>query len=289
MEDAPKLGEAMRARPASRPFRSKLGGKSVLVGAALLACAALYWGYHVYDIQDFEKLDIKIIGGLVLAALCALPFGLKMLTVSAEEVLSRDHRKPVVYLRPFNEDSRRVAMCPIGRRVGGWKIAQSSSPAALSEQRLTGALSHIGPFVAVGAPGDFLAPLGAARLYLADDTWQEEVEALVRGAAAIVLLPETTEGTRWEVTKVARWVDPRRVLVLVPNPVVRPLGYARIKALMAETLPIPLPENCGNVDAFMFDSTWQPQPIVLERRTEKPLRLFVEQVQQLSNEPAKRA
>ena len=134
-----------------------------------------------------------------------------------------------------------------------------------------------------------MAPLGAARLYLADEAWQQKVEALVRGATAIVLLPETTEGTRWEVTKVAHWVDPRRVLVLVPNPVLRPLGYARVAALMANTLPIPLPENCGKVDAFMFDAKGQPQPIVFGRRAKKALRPFAEQVEKLSTELAERA
>src|SRR5207253_2243724 len=140
-------------------------------------------------------------------------------------------------------------------------LLQNSKPAS-REGRLARALKPIGPFVAVGAPGDALAPLGAARLYLADEEWQRKVEALVKGAAAIVLVPEATQGARWEVTKVARWVDPRRVLVIVPNPAQRPLGYARIQALTAESLPVPLPRDCAAVDAFMFDAKGRPQAIV---------------------------
>ncbi|MSO88843.1 MAG: hypothetical protein EXQ89_02545 [Rhodospirillaceae bacterium] len=103
----------------------------------------------------------------------------------------------------------------------------------------------------------------------------------MRGAAAIVLLPEATDGTRWEVTKVARWVDPRRVLIIVPDPELRPLGYARIQALTAETLPIPLPSDCGKADAFMFDAQGRPQPIVFGRRAKAALRPFAEQVLRL--------
>ena len=288
MDDAPKPPVPARARPARQPFRSKFGGLVVLLVAALLVGAAVYWVDDAFAVESFGRFDILVLGFFALATVFCVDIGRKMLAPSAEAVLARDTRHPGVYLRPFVEDSRRIHTYPVGRRVGGTTIARSSAPAS-QEQRIAAALKHVGPFIAVGTPGDSLAPLGAARLYLADDAWQQRVEALVRGAAAIVLLPEATEGTRWEVTKVARWVDPRRVLIIVPNPELRPLGYARIQALTAETLPIPLPSDCGKADAFMFDANGQPQPIVFEGRAKAALGPFAEQVLRLGMAQAESA
>jgi hypothetical protein len=256
----------------------------MLLCAALLLCAAVFWGIHAYQVDTSAsegRDDLDIIGFLVILSVGATTAARKMLAPSAEAVLAHDPRPPVVYLRPFEEDERRFDMLPVGRRIGGRAVMQASHPES-HERRIARVLRRIGPVVAVGAPGDSLAPLGAARLYLADDEWQKKVEELVRGAAAIVLVPETSEGTRWEVTEVARWVDPRRVLMIVPNPSLRPLGYARIQALTAATLPVPLPRYCENADAFMFDTTGRPQPIVLARGEKSALQPFFEQLQALS-------
>jgi len=254
--------------------------------AAALVWAAVAWGNHAYHVDRTpltQRDDLEITALLLVFAVGAASIGRKLMMPSAEVVLSRDKRAPVVYLRPFDEDERRIDALPVGRRIGGRPVMQSSA-SATHERRIAQALRSIGPFVAVGAPGDALAPLGAARLYLADDNWQRKVDELVRGAAAIVLLPETSEGTVWEAVRVARLVDPRRILIVVPNPAVRPLGYARIRSLMEGILPLPLPVDCANADAFMFDAAARPQPVVFGRRASVALTPFAEQVRSLSPE-----
>jgi hypothetical protein len=274
-----------RHRPATRPTRSKVGGLALFLCAAMLAAGSVYWAVHAYHTPRYtgggRQLDFEIIGGLILLAGAAWNTGRKLRAPSAQYLLAHDARRPVIYLRPFDEDTRRLENYPVGNRIGGRALLQSSK-LATRETYLARGLKRIGPFVAVGTPGDRLAPLGAARLYLADDDWQREVEALVKNASAIVLVPETTEGTRWEVTKVVRWVNPRRVLIVVPNPAVRPLGYARIQALTAQMLPVALPRDCAAADAFMFDAQGRPRPILFSRLDTTAFHAFVEQVAQLS-------
>jgi hypothetical protein len=258
--------------------------------AALLTAAAAAWAVYCYktfrpDGHNTPASDFKIFFFLLFPAGVAVHIGRKLLAPSAEYLLAHDARRPVVYLRPFNEDARRMGLYPVGDRIGGRALLRCSGVAA-REGYLARALGGIGPFITVGTPGDALAPLGAARLYLADDEWQSKVETLVKSASAIVLVPETTEGTRWEVAKVVRWVDPRRVLMVVPNPALRPLGYARIQALTAEMLPVALPRDCEGADAFMFDAKGRPQPILFSRLSTAAFGPFVHQVGRLAETPA---
>ena len=257
----------------------------MLLCAAALTVWSVYWAYHCYDVWDLQKIDIMLVGFPLIIAGFVCILGQQLLMPDARTVMAQDPRDPVVYLRPFGEDSRRVHGLPVGERHGGRVLTPYPSFPASWEIRIAAPLQGIGPFVSVGAPGDTLAPLGSARMYLADDEWQAQVESLVRRAAVIVLQPDATEGTRWEIGKVVQWVDPRRLLVIVPNPALRPLGYARIQALTAGLLKKPLPKEPENVDAFMFDETGQPTPIVLGRKTAKTLSPFFDQVRALSPQP----
>jgi hypothetical protein len=144
-------------------------------------------------------------------------------------------------------------------------------------------MRQIGPFLAVGKPGERLAPLGAARLYVHDDEWQQTVVSLVEKAAAVVLQPEMSRGAVWEVELVGQKVDPRRLLLLVPNPGLRPLAFARVRVLTAELLRIALPGDCQSCEAFMFDQDRKPVPLSLKRRPGRSLMPFVRQVQQLGS------
>ena len=268
-------------------MRSRIGGVAMLAGAVVLACGAVAWAVYSYYVETSDlvfktDLELSLLG--LCGAVGAFVVGRKLLAPDAETVLARDPRQPVVFLRPFGEDFRRVHGFPLGVRNGGRRVANDSRPASW-EKKIARPLRRIGPFVSVGAPGDKLAPLGSARMYLSDDHWQTEVEDLIRRAAAIVLQPDTTEGTRWELGKVAQLVDSRRLLVIVPNPELRPLGYARIQALTAETFSQPLPTDCSRVDAFMFDELGRPRPIVFGRRPGAALQAFVEQVRTLPGEP----
>ena len=195
--------------------------------------------------------------------------------------MSRDTRPPVLYLRPFFEDGRMIYDAPVGRRQGGVGNGASAKRSASHEREIARVLAGIGPLVAIGKPGDSVAPFGAARVYIGDDAWQQTVLLLIKRAAIVILQPEATQGTWWELNAVASTIDLRRVLLLVPDPTLRPLGYGRIRQLTAQVLPVPLPESNDKCDAFMFDAQRRPVPIVLSSSPERAFQPFLTQVRAL--------
>jgi hypothetical protein len=238
MGDDPAIPNPPPERPASQPLRSWGGAAAMFILALLLAAAAAWWALYCYnDCDRITRSDLEIFIFILAAAWGAMTIGRRLMAPDAEQVLEHDKRNPVVYFRTLGQDKRPKDSFPVGKRSGGQKIANMSSPAS-RERFLAHALKQIGPFVAVGEPGDALAPLGAARFYLAEDEWQPKVDALLHRAAAIVLSPEARGGTYWEVMEVARLVDRRRVLLIVPNPALRPLGYVRIQALLQSAVVV---------------------------------------------------
>jgi hypothetical protein len=287
MGDDPTVPQQMHDRPASQPIHSKVAGCGALLLALLLICGDGWWVVYFLGL-DFDSSGfvvflflLSFISPLFLAVF-AIKAGCQMIAPSAEQVLAHDKRPPVIYLRPFAEDTRFIVSIPVGPRNGGKEIISTKAVRASHEGAFKHALKRIGPVVTIGKPGDRLAPLGAARLYVADSEWQVKVEALVRSAAAIVICPETSAGTSWEVHEVAHLIDPRRILMVVPNPKLRPLGYARIQALTTQTLRVPLPTDCKAADAFIFDEAGRPQPLIFGEKLSSTLHPFIEQVERLS-------
>ena len=262
------------------PIRSPRGGLALIISAPILGFALFLLSLSIVSSVQW----LIIIGALLFgASKWLIDIGRQMKTLDGMDLLKRDPRPPVIYLRPFSEDERMTRDGPVGERIGGAGVTSGHrvSPAS-REREISRTMTEIGPFVALGKPGDRLAPLGAARLYVSDVEWQPTVEAFLRRANAVVLQPEMTHGAWWELVAVANIVDLRRVLILVPNPSVRPLGYVRVQRLTVNVLPVPLPVDCSAADAFMFDRDGRPQPMIFGRRSRIALEPFVAQVRQLS-------
>ena len=109
--------------------------------------------------------------------------GRRMRVSGVESVLAEDVRAPIVYLRPFGVD--RVE---IGKRMSSRvRISLREGFEMTYEERLARTLRKIGPFVAVGDPTERLPLLGAARMYAADEDWQEKVDELTARASVVLL------------------------------------------------------------------------------------------------------
>ena len=121
---------------------------------------------------------------------------------TVDELLDRDTRAHVLYLRSFGIDARL-------RQVPGGFLQRGTE-----EEQLVRALNRIGPVVAVGRPGEALPELGAARLYLEDSAWQREVMRLMDDAALVVLLLGPSGGLRWELQTVLERLEPQRLVIL---------------------------------------------------------------------------
>jgi hypothetical protein len=106
---------------------------------------------------------------------------------------------------------------PIGGAFGVWlKVLMWFLPVSF-EQELAAIMNRLGPFVAVGKPGEKLPELGANRFYFRDDEWQTRVAELVQQARLTVILCGATANLWWEIDHVLGSVTPDRVLLVIPE------------------------------------------------------------------------
>jgi hypothetical protein len=126
-------------------------------------------------------------------------------------------RRPfTLYLRPFaatNEIDDEVLQ-PIA--AGMPMLSFAFAPARYElEQQIERATRDVGPLVALGEP---LEHVGAGRVRVTDDTWQDAVRLLTRHAALIVLLPSARPGTLWEIEHILdTGLVERTVMIDPPN------------------------------------------------------------------------
>ncbi|MEV0375165.1 transferase [Streptomyces sp. NPDC050636] len=121
----------------------------------------------------------------------------------AAQALLADGRRPVLYLRSFDDDDTT-------NQVDDGAVVNIHS----REEQLAGALGAVGPVIAVGKPRETLPQLGAARFYLPLDDWQPAVLRLMELSQLIVLRLGLGDGLWWEVEQ-ARATQPARKLVLL--------------------------------------------------------------------------
>lgn len=227
--------------PEQNPSRGRLYqriaiGLGIVAGIILLPLLA--------DAKDLER---AMWGMLAFAIGTALYFlyqlGERHIAPSADEVLATDSRPPVLYLRSFEDDEEAVGL----------------------EYSLSEVMDDVGPFVAVGRPGDKLPPLGVTRSYHRDEDWQSYVVDLLDRSALVVMLAGRTEGLAWELGQAARRLSPERLVVLVPN---QQESYERFQAMAREAgIPLQLPSfpsrdaaryEADNISGLVyFDRDWQ--------------------------------
>jgi hypothetical protein len=248
--------------PSAGPRKSKAGGRLLRMAGPL---TGLFLAVQVLREAPSVELGVVVAVFVLLAAYGCWHWGTLLSLPDAREVMRRDPRPPVIFLRSFLEDARQIQDAPVGERQGG-TYATTHSFTAGREQAMAAALDQLGPFVAIGRPGEPLATLGASRVYLGNQDWKGFVEGLVPLAAAVVLQPEFTPGTLWEVGLVVKNVDLRRLLLVVPDPTVRPFRFERVRQLVSDMFDVPLPsaEHCPTCDAFYFDPARHPVPLRLE-------------------------
>ncbi len=119
--------------------------------------------------------------------------------VAVTEARRVDPRAPVVLLRSFGDDMLKVGPGEKWTRLADWHRRGMTF-----ERVLTRELTPFGPVIAIGKPGESLAPLGAARDYVGDDIWQEEVARRMTEARLIVFVVGDSEGLEWELQRVHR-------------------------------------------------------------------------------------
>jgi hypothetical protein len=165
----------------------------------------------------------KLYGFLVLSflplAIIARVFDLKgrrLTAPMATEILKRDLRRPVLYLRAFRDDLIRSIRTPSSERYLFGDLSV--------EEELALKMRGVGPFVAIGKPGERLPQLGAARMYVPDSQWQSCVRDLMEKSQLVILRigSAVTPGLVWEFTEAIKSVPTERLILFFYPPRVVP-------------------------------------------------------------------
>jgi len=178
----------------------------------------------------------------VLQALAYVPatlliyYGYRLSLRTASEVRQGDTRPPILYLRSFGLDGRTNLNPPgfIAQSLGletPWLLRWLgpvgniypirlvrlclSRAADHAEEQLATFFQRLGPFIAIGRPGDRLAIGGAARVYLEDADWRAAVQRLMDEAQVIVIQPDDTEQMWWEIRETFQRTKLENVLFLL--------------------------------------------------------------------------
>lgn len=171
------------------------------------------------------------LGALWLTAVASVLWrnGRRLSAPTATQVMRRDPRPPVLYLRSFRDDtvtSRQITpLYPMFRRYS-------------EEDQLARALRAAGPVVAIGRPNEQLPELGAARLYAGADEWQATVTTLMGLAALVVVRGASTPGLQWELEQVLGRMPLQKLLLLIPFGID---DYQQFRAELEPNLPCELP------------------------------------------------
>ncbi len=185
--------------------------------------------------------------------------GRKLKSKDAEDILKQASlhkgKRPIfVYLRSFRLDEQdannQVTL------AGGL-----SFPINPWESGIAAAFQKVGDLIAIGKPGEKLATLGASRLYVTDDQWQEKVIEMVAKSEMVIWTYGDTEGLRWEISRLVEIVPPEKLVIAMPfwdkKMSDKKVIWQHAKESLSSNFNTSLPETVGESLFLMFDKDWK--------------------------------
>ncbi len=202
-----------------------------------------------------------------------IQYGKRLSTKDPASILLEDKRPVVLILRAFTVD-----------KTAFWDGTGSELN---FEQNLTSILGYAGPVVAVGRPGEDLAPSGAARLYIPNESWKSKVLQLMDEAKIVVLIlfsenqaveTDKLEGFQWEIQEAVNRLAPQKLLFVLPastrlvnsvasysfhnrkkNRITRQKSFDDFTRLIKSAFPNTLPLSFDKAQFLYFNSDGEPK------------------------------
>ncbi|NEX11244.1 MAG: hypothetical protein C1942_00845 [Prosthecochloris sp.] len=181
------------------------------LGSALFLTMAAIAGADFADAFDSSYVLVIVFGsGIVFSWFAVLLWrlGSRLIKPSADALLDRDERGPIVLLRSFTDDNARLK--PKGM------LAQMQRRKLRLEELIAAVLSPLGSLVAIGAPGELLPKLGASRAYFADEEWKPAVLDWISRSKAIVMVAGRTPSVLWEMQQIIATGALDKLIILFP-------------------------------------------------------------------------
>jgi hypothetical protein len=140
------------------------------------------------------------------------------------------------------------------------------------EQELAVAMLEIGPFIAFGEPGEDVPEPGAARMYVAQERWQNEVTKLTTNARLVVARIANSPSFWWEIATAVNIITPEKLVLLLPD---NETDYDEFKEWANGIFPRSLPvhqfrrrnspqSHISSEGLIYFERDWRPQVLTFK-------------------------
>jgi hypothetical protein len=199
----------------------------------------------------------------------------RLRSVRGESLLISDKRPPILYLRSFDDEVHDNRFSRFLRCAFSGKQMSMGTPAwgPREQAELAKLMNKIGPYIAIGRPGESMPELGAARMYISDQEWKSKVRHLMDQAKIVVIRAGKTEGLRWEVSELVNLIPPKRVLIILPQ---FEGDYDPFRNWADQVMPVKLPDKAPKDRWLMFDSSWKPILLPTKANLNESLAPFLE-------------
>jgi hypothetical protein len=211
--------------------------------------------YHVVLVALMLLALFLLIATFRVAGNAGLRMSRRFMRVSLEQAQATDQRRPVLFLRSFQDDAVALAPPPSGfaYKLFSYADRKKSLDELLLEEGTT-----FGPVVALGNPNDAVPPYGAARGYAKLSDWQKMVSDLMEAAVAIVICVDETPSLWWEIEHVSRNAYLTKTLVLLHPKYADQDGASEVIGKIERVFGLPIARAAsdrGRVFGFWFDPT----------------------------------
>jgi hypothetical protein len=141
---------------------------------------------------------------LLAAAATMRHYGRRFAVPDADEVKQKNTTGHIIYLRNFRDDGLKMPSSSLGRT----SLTERFSVVRMQpfEEILARHLRNLGPFIGLVRQSTRIPELGAAKTARSDDTWRQQIEDWMTGAALVVVAAtpaEVSESLLWEITYLA--------------------------------------------------------------------------------------
>ncbi|MET7902510.1 DUF4429 domain-containing protein [Streptomyces sp. NPDC005355] len=199
----------------------------------------------------FDRTGLLAAGAFAVMAWTGLRVGYRAERLSrvrnASMALRTDIRRPVLFLRSFQDD------------------AQAAEPSRLGaftslEEAVADVVQGVGPFIALDLGRS--APGAARGKVPADEDWRSAILSLLLRCRLVVMRCGTGHALFWELRQVVALLRPEQLIILVPTD---PVTYDEFRRRASAVLPHPLPDDAADgpvrqrvAAAITFTYGWHP-------------------------------
>ena len=213
-------------------FQKKAGIVLIVAGAVLFALPSQ--AYRISPMSLSTNVILRVLGSVLVLVGGYLHYRSKQHAAKnlAAKIASEHGEHDLLYLRPFTADTT------LNKSLKGANIATvyqnfQSTP----EEDLFKALAPIGNLIAIGKPGEKLPLPGAVRVY-ADEDWQAVITDKMKKSQLVILCAGDGEGFNWELQQAFKIVDPKKLLILIPQ--MSKKKYEQFRQVALENLGVTL-------------------------------------------------